>query len=46
MDNTDEITEVPSACNQSTQTEDVLELTKDPSGEDIFEEHGTTKTES
>ena len=38
MDNTDEITGLPSALDQSTQAEDVLDLTK----EDVTEEQGTT----
>ena len=31
-----------SACNQSTQKEDVLDLTKEPSKENVFEKQGTT----
>ena len=42
MDNTDEVTGLPSSCDQSTQTEDVLDLTKEPSKEEVFEEQGTT----
>ena len=42
MDNTDEITGLPSACDQMTQTEDVLDLTKELSKEGVFEEQGTT----
>ena len=42
MDNTDEIIGLPSACDQSTQTEDVLDLTKEPSKENVFEKQGTT----
>ena len=42
MDNTDEIVGFPSACDQSTQTEDVLDLTKEPSKENVFEKQGTT----
>ena len=29
MDNDDEVERVPSACNKSTQTEDVLDFTKE-----------------
>ena len=42
MDNTDEITGLPSSCDQSTQTEDVVDLTKERSKEDISEEQGST----
>ena len=42
MANTDEITGLPTACDLSTQTEDVLDLTKKPSKEDVFEEQGKT----
>ena len=42
MDNTDEITGLPSACDQSTQTEDVLDLTKEQSKEDISKDQGST----
>ena len=42
MDNTDEITELPSACDQSPKTEDVLDLTKEPAKEDVSEEQGST----
>ena len=38
MDNTDKITGLPSAYDQSTQT-DVLDLTKERSKEDVSEEH-------
>ena len=41
MDNTDDITGLPSACDQSTQTEDVLDLTKEPAKKDITEEQGS-----
>ena len=41
-DNTDDISELSSACNQSTQTEDVLDLTKEPAKEDVSEEQGST----
>ena len=41
-DNTDEITGLPSACDQSTQTEDVLDLTKEQCKEDISEKQGST----
>ena len=37
-----EITGLPSACDQSTQTEDVLNLTETQSKKDTFEEQGTT----
>ena len=40
--NSNEVTELQSACDQSTQTEDVLDLTKKPSKEDVFEEQGKT----
>ena len=40
--NTDDITGLPSACDQSTQTEDVLDLTKTPSKEELLEEQGKT----
>ena len=36
MANTDEITELPSVCDQSTQTEDFLDMIKEPSEEDIM----------
>ena len=39
-DNTDDITGLPTACDLSTQTEDVLDLTKTPSKEDVLEEQG------
>ena len=42
MDNTVEITGLPSACHQSTQIEDVLDLTKEPAKEDVSEEQGST----
>ena len=42
MDDTNEITGLPSACNQSTQTEDVLDLTKEPAKEDVSGEQGST----
>ena len=42
MDNTDEITGLPSACDQSTQTEDVVDLTKELAKEDISEEQGSS----
>ena len=42
MGNTSEVTELPTACDQSTQTEDVLDLTKTPSKEDVLEEQGKT----
>ena len=42
MDNTVEITGLPSACHQSTQTEDVLDLTKEPAKEHVSEEQGST----
>ena len=38
MDNTDEITGLPSACDESTQTEDVLDLTKEWSKDDLLVE--------
>ena len=41
-DNNDEVTGLPSACNQSTQTEDVVDLTKEPSKEDVYGEQETT----
>ena len=41
-DNIDDIMELPSACNQLTQTEDILDFTKEVSKEDVFEEQGTT----
>ena len=40
MANTDEITGLPTACDLSTQTEDVLDLTKTPSKEDVLGEQG------
>ena len=42
MDNTNEMTGLPSPCYQSTQPEDVLDLTKEPFMEDVFEKEGTT----
>ena len=42
MDNTDDVTGLPSACDQSTQTEDVVDLTKEPAKEDISMEQGST----
>ena len=42
MANNDEVTGLPSACDQSTQTEDVLDLTKEPAKEDVSEEQGST----
>ena len=42
MANNDEVTGLPSACDQSTQTEDVVDLTKDQSKEEIFEELGSS----
>ena len=41
-DNADEITGLPSACHQSTQIEDVLDLTKEQVKEDVSEEQGST----
>ena len=35
MDNKDEVTGLPSAFDQSTQTEDVLDLTKEQSNEGL-----------
>ena len=42
MANNDEVTGLPSACDQSTETEDVVDLTKDQSKEDISDELGTS----
>ena len=41
MANNDVITKLPSACHQSTQTEDIEYLTKESPDEDIFEGQGT-----
>ena len=41
-DNTDDILDLPSACNKSTQSEDVLDLTKEPAKENVVEKQGTT----
>ena len=41
IDNTDEITGLSSACDQSTQTEDVVDLTKEPSKEENPKEQGS-----
>ena len=41
MDNTHEIVGCTSACDQSTQTEDVVDLTEEPAKEDILEEQGS-----
>ena len=41
-DSADEITGLPSASNQSTQTEDVLDLPKEPAKEDDFKDQATT----
>ena len=41
-DSADEITGLPSASNQSTQTEDVLDLPKEPAKEDVSKEQGST----
>ena len=42
QDNNDEVTGLPSACDQMTQTEDVLDLTKEQCKEDISEKQGST----
>ena len=42
MTNTDDISELPSACDQSTQKNYVLDLTKKPSKEEVFEEERKT----
>ena len=41
MDNTDDITGLPSACDQPTQTEDDVDLKKEPAKEDVFKEQGS-----
>ena len=41
MDNTDDVTGLPSACDQSTQTDDVVDLTKEPAKENVSEEQGS-----
>ena len=41
MDNTHDITGSPSANDQSTQTEDVVDLTKEQSKENVSEEQGS-----
>ena len=41
-DNADEIAGLHSASNQSTQTEDVLDLPKEPAKEDVLKDQGTT----
>ena len=41
-DNTDEITGLPSACDQSTLTEDILDLNKEKFKEDVCEKQGST----
>ena len=42
IDNNDEITKLPSsACDQSTQTEDLFNFTQETSKGDFFEEQGT-----
>ena len=42
MANNDEITGLPSACHQSTQTEDALDVNKKTLEDGIFEEQGRT----
>ena len=42
MNNSDEVTGTHLACDQSTQTDDVVDLTKEQSKEDVFEEQGST----
>ena len=42
MDNTHEIIGLPTACGQLTQTEDIVDLTKEPAKEEVFKEQGTT----
>ena len=41
-DNADEIAGLHSASNQSTQTEDVLDLPKEPAKEDVLKDQATT----
>ena len=41
MDNTDDITGLPSACDQPTQTEDDVDFEKEPAKENVFKEQGS-----
>ena len=41
-DNSNEIIIIPSACDKSTQTENVLDSTKEQAEDEVFEEQGGT----